>query len=71
MEKLTVEIATQRVATIKEVSGDDEVAHGKEDSLRGWFIKCLALGLYDIDEARAVAMIVMSTDEIEFERWCA
>lgn len=71
MEKLTTEIATQRVADIKEVSGDDEVAHAKEDSLRDWFIKCLALGLYDIEEARVVAEIVQSTNDINFYRWCA
>ena len=71
LEKLTKEKALEEVGSIKRISGDDECAHGYEDSLRAWFISCAAKGMYSKKELIEVAKIVESTSEIKFARWCA
>ena len=67
--KLTLEDALNFVENIKGL--DDEIAHIKEDELRDWFIKGCALGLYTIEEVKEIGKVVLSTNEIDFDRWYA
>jgi hypothetical protein len=69
LEKLTKEMAIKEVVKIREIAGDDEIAHGNEDSLHYWFICCVAADMYEKNEAKEVANIVKSTADIDFARW--
>ncbi len=71
LEKLTKEMAIKEVADIRNIASIDETAHLNEDSLHYWFIRCVAAGMYEREEAAEVANIVKSTSEIEFARWYA
>lgn len=71
MEKITKEIAQQRVEDIANTRSDDEAAHCMEDGLLTDFVRCVSEGMYDPGEAAEVAKIVLSTEEIEFSRWYA
>lgn len=60
------------VDAIRESADDDEHAHGLEDRLRRDFIKSLADGAYGASvDLQVAARLVLSTDEIDFDRWCA
>lgn len=59
-----------RIDDIREVAGDDETAHAREDELYADFIAFVAenpmsRGLAD------KAKLVLSTRDLKFERWCA
>ena len=60
----------KRIKKIEKISSDcgDEVAHGLEDELREEFIKYIA----DYGDMHLVekAKLVLSTNDIEFARWC-
>ena len=56
------------VEEIRDIADDDEVAHGKEDSLREMFIASIAKRKDSLGEK---AKLVLSTNKIEFARWCA
>lgn len=71
MEKLTKEIAINKVQEIRDCAGDHEIAHTKEDALHFWFLECFANDLYLDDEAMEVANIIKKTKEIEFARYSA
>ncbi len=71
LEKLTKEIAIEKVEAIKNIASDDEMAHGNEDDLYYQFICCVAAGMYEKEEAIEIANIIKSTSEIDFARWCA
>lgn len=72
MEKLTIEIAKEKVAHIESIKDDDERAHSCEDDLMLWFINCISYGQYsDLNEVQEIAKIVYSTTDIQFARWCA
>lgn len=67
---LTTEDINARIESIKQMAGDDEVAHGEEDKLYADFIKHVRL--YPTDEfLTEKAKLVLMTGEIHFERWCA
>lgn len=69
---MTRDEAQQAVERIRELSGDPEAAHAREDDLRHEFIKAIANAKYtSIRDARHVAEIILETDEIDFPRWCA
>jgi len=57
-----------RVERIRAMAGDDEAAHGAEDSLRRDVLLAIAGGARN---ARALARTALETEEIEFARWCA
>ena len=66
---MTLDEIKERIEKIRAMAGDDEVAHGAEDDLRRDFIRYVArIGMPSLAEK---ASVVLSTDEIEFERWCA
>ena len=71
MDKLTKKIAIDAVKHIVNVAGDDEQAHSEEDSLRDWFINCVADNMYTKNEMVEIAEIIKQTESIEFARWCA
>ena len=70
MLKLTVEQAKKAVKELSRM-GDDEVMHSYEDSLYHDFIEAMSEGSYTLEEAKAVAKILHTTEKIEFERWYA
>ncbi len=51
---------------IKEISDSNEDAHIEEDSLREAFIESIAERKDDLGEK---ARLVLSTNELDFERW--
>lgn len=66
---MNIEQAKHRVEEIRRSAGDDERAHGMEDSLYSDFIKHVqALG---IDGVSDVAAEILKTKDIDFSRWCA
>ncbi len=63
----TEEIQT-RINRIMEISGDDERAHAAEDELMRHFIAYVST----LDNPLAEkAKLVLQTNEINFQRWCA
>ena len=58
------------IDVIKNNQDDDEVAHSIEDDLREWFIEYVRDNSSDIYLSDAAAL-VLSTNNIEFARWCA
>jgi len=52
---------------IKQLAGDDETAHGIEDSLHQAVLRAFARGVVD----RTLAAAALTTLKIEFARWCA
>ncbi len=69
-KSLTLSDVGQRVNEIKEVSGDDEIAHSLEDALRRDVLSWAAINSVDAT-VRAIAAEALKTEQIEFERWCA
>ncbi len=49
--------------------GDAEAAHATEDALRRDFIKWVSEG--EATNAQEIARMILSTDDIDFPRWCA
>lgn len=66
-----IEELRQRVADLEASRGDDEAAHGEEDALRESVLRAIADGSATGDEAREMARIALSTEAIDFNRWCA
>lgn len=52
---------------------DDEAAHSREDSLRADVLRAIAglNGGLTARQMRELARIALSTERIEFSRWCA
>lgn len=71
LEKLTKELAIEKLQYIKQIIHDNEVAHIEEDNLWEHFIQCVAAKMYNIKEAVEIANIIKTTSDIEFERWYA
>ena len=59
---------TERVSAIEEIAWDDESAHSKEDSLREDFIEYIAKRKDSLGDK---AKMILSTNDIDFARWCA
>lgn len=57
------------IAHIREIAGDDEMAHIKEDELYVAFVRRVAQEAGG--ELAECAKLVLTTSEIDFERWCA
>ncbi len=66
---MTPDEARAAVEHIRAVSGDSEVAHSEEDELHVQFIRHVAE--HGPDELRAVARIILETEEMGFSRWTA
>lgn len=67
---MTTEDIERRVRQIQCASGDSEVAHSLEDSLRDDFIKWIA-SIESLPFLSSKAKLVLSTNSIKFERWRA
>lgn len=66
---MTKDDAVQAGAHILSISGDAEAAHSREDELYERFVRHVAEhGPADLAE---VAQVLLSTKEMDFERWCA
>jgi len=66
---MTLEQIKQRVAEIAENSWDSEAAHRWEDSLQRDFIAYVSrCGDPELAEKAA---LVLSTGDLDFDRWCA
>lgn len=60
--------AKERVEEIEDIKTDDEAAHSAEDSLHRDFIIHVAKRK---DAIGNIARIILTTDKIDFARWCA
>lgn len=60
--------AKERVARIKSMKGDNQNAHIEEDKLYVDFIRDVAKEKSSLGK---VAKVVISTQKIDFSRWCA
>lgn len=58
-----------RVARIMDCRGDSEAAHSMEDDPYRDLLK--AISMNDCDEIGACATAALTTQEIDFDRWCA
>ncbi len=61
--------AERRVEEIRALAGDADAAHTAEDALRRDFIKWVSEG--EATNAQEIARMILSTDDIDFPRWCA
>jgi hypothetical protein len=59
----------ERIAKIKDVSYDDEAAHGMEDKL----IHDVLIAIKDgkVRSAKSIAKAVLKVKELDFARWCS
>jgi hypothetical protein len=62
-------VARKQVEVIRHMAGDPEAAHGAEDSL--WADTLRYFAEVAPAELAELARIVLSTEEIDFPRWCA
>lgn len=65
---MTIAEIERRIAHIEAIRGDDESAHSAEDDLRADVLRAIANGAAD---AAAMAKLALTTERIEFARWCA
>lgn len=67
-QMISVEDAKAWVERIRAMAGDHEAAHSEEDRLRAAVLRAIADGSPDAVE---LARIALTTDDIDFARWCA
>jgi len=67
---MTIEAVHQKVDKIRNAAGDDEVAHNLEDGLIWDFVHHAAENSTD-PKIKEMALAVMETKKVLFERWCA
>jgi hypothetical protein len=65
---MTPKEAQAAVELIRRVAGDDEMAHAMEDDFHRLVLEHVAMGGRNI---RQLATIALSTQDIQFARWCA
>ncbi|MCK5016933.1 MAG: hypothetical protein KAS32_07655 [Candidatus Peribacteraceae bacterium] len=65
---MTIKEAKNRIEHLKEIAGDDEAAHIEEDDLRDDFILYVAKRK---DRIGKIAKIILTSEEVQFSRWCA
>jgi hypothetical protein len=61
--------ARKEVERIRAMAGDNEAAHSAEDELHAKVLLAISEGR--TKNPRVLAMVALSTSEIEFERWYA
>lgn len=66
---MTLDEATIRVAKIRDLENDSEIAHGREDDLYLEFIQYVSS--LDIPDVSNVAKVILRTQDMPFERWYA
>jgi hypothetical protein len=67
---MTRDEALERVAKIAAMAGDDEAAHGEEDSLHRDVLRAIADGTA-YPSAAALARCALGTIGLDFARWTA
>ena len=65
---VTVEEVLAAVAAIRESQNDPEKAHSLEDKLHHAVLRSIAT---DPSNASALAQAALTTEALDFERWCA
>jgi hypothetical protein len=68
-DRINVAMVADTVRYIEAVSGDAERAHAAEDLMRELVLRAIAEGRADLPEA--CAAIALTTDALDFARWCA
>jgi hypothetical protein len=70
---MNIEDIKKRIGEINESEGDDEQQHMLEDGLQQDFIKYISElpAIKFTSCTKEMAKLVLSTKDIEFERWCA
>src|ERR1051326_1491076 len=68
-EMSTVQDVKSRVAKIRKLRDDSEMAHAAEDALYEELLAAIASGI--AEEPAAMARVALETSTIDFERWCA
>lgn len=66
---MTPEEIAVKVGYIRDIAGDDEAAHGREDALHQEVLQAIAEGR--CADPAACARAALETTNIEFARWCA
>jgi hypothetical protein len=66
---LSPDLVLARVNEIRDIAGDGEVAHSKEDDLWRDVLRAIAEGT--VVSGSECARVALLTQDIEFERWCA
>jgi hypothetical protein len=66
---LSVDDVKKRVEEIRGFSGDDECAHGAEDSLWEEVLRAISEG--ECDDPKGCAAAALTTGDIPFSRWYA
>ena len=59
----------QRIAEIRRIAGDYEAAHSEEDDLHRAVLLAIATG--DTENSQEIAAAALTTQDIEFSRYCA
>lgn len=69
---MTTEEIQLKIENIRNISHDDESAHNEEDNLREEFIRYVAEGHEtNMPSLAAKAKLILTTNAIRFNRWCA
>jgi len=66
---MNIKEAEDKIALIKQLSGDPEAAHSEEDQLYHDFIFYIASA--HLGEVSRIANTILKTKDIKFVRWCA
>lgn len=64
---MKIEEVKQRISAIDK--NDDECAHGAEDRLYHDFVRFVAES--NIEEFSEIASLILTTEDMDFKRWCA
>lgn len=70
LRRLTIGDVAAVVERIREYAetGNDEAAHSLDDTLRGVVLEAIVMGAR---QARSLAAMALTTDDIDFTRWCS
>jgi len=66
---MTIQDIEKNIEHLKQISGDDEAAHSYEDSMREGFLEFVATST--IEPYAGMARLLLTTNNIDFNRWCA
>jgi hypothetical protein len=69
MSNLTIAHVEEMLRTIRDIAGDDEAAHSKEDDMHQLVLRAIADG--KCEDPRECARVALKSQEIDFARWCA
>lgn len=61
----------KKIQEIKNCTSDPEKAHSLEDDLYHEFIRELSKGVVEYNSILEKAKMILSTEKLEFPRWCA